>query len=261
MGMHDEIDDVLFSSAHVADKTLPQPPSAHVKPRRAVRFDESTKHQPSPSIFADRGRSRMSKPGSKKYRRFMNNVELLETALSDSEGEEFEIEVEYTVEFRSPFTVIFEDDEFRAKWDPFIEITEEEEARLLAMLEASREALRKEKKLKSRDTTVPSECWKNLGKYARKTVFDHHDSPVFESLDKRMIDFIMSRTNKRTLPLSSPFQRLLCHCIAPYYSVTAHTVREGSTFYTTITKTKTTKLPTSPLSVFIKSKLEAGPFR
>jgi hypothetical protein len=74
----------------------------------------------------------------------MNNVELLETALSDSEGEEFEIEVEYTVEFRSPFTVIFEDDEFRAKWDPFIDITEEEEANLLALL-ASREAFRKEK--------------------------------------------------------------------------------------------------------------------
>lgn len=77
----------------------------------------------------------------------MNNVELLETALSDSEGEEFEIEVEYSVEFRSPFTVIFEDEEFREQWDPFIDITEEEEVRLLALL-ASREVFKKEKKSK-----------------------------------------------------------------------------------------------------------------
>lgn len=66
--------------------------------------------------------------------------------MSDSEGEEFEIEVEFRVEFRSPFSVIFEDDDFRREWEPFLEVTEEEEKNLLALLSGEREAFSKSQK-------------------------------------------------------------------------------------------------------------------
>lgn len=248
-----KFEDKLFSSTYVADKesqsTLPNP-------RRAVRFDETTKHQPSPRPYSDSQlRSRMSQPGSRKYKRFLNNVELLETALSDSEGEEFEIEVEFRVEFRSPFSVIFEDDEFRRDWEPFLEVTEEEENRLLALLE--QEAFRKtQKKSRGRDTTVGTECFKNLSRYARKTLFEHSESPVFAALDKRVVDFILARHHTRTLPLTSHFQRLLCHCIAPYYSMTAKTIKSGATYYTTLTKSKATRLPEPCLYQFIQTRKE-----
>jgi len=242
----------LFSNATVADAipqvTLPS------KPRRIVRFDESTKHQPSPRPFSDsRLGSRMSQPGSKKYKRFLSNVELLETALSSSEGEEFEIEVEYRVEYRSPFSIIFEDEEFKRTWEPFIDITEEEEAAFLALLE--RGAFKKEeKKSKRRDMTMGNECWRNLSKYARKTVFDNFESPSFAAIDKSIVDFILSRAGTKTFPLTSHRQRLLCHCMAPYYSMTAKTTKSGSIYYTTLTKTKATRLPSPCLFDFVAVK-------
>lgn len=77
-------------------------------------------------------------PGAKKYRRFLNNIELIEVALSDSEGEELEIEVEFTVEYHSPFSIIFEDEKFKKLWEPFVDISMEDEMILLDLLEAKK---------------------------------------------------------------------------------------------------------------------------
>jgi len=249
MASSDRFEDRLFSRAQIEDRSSVHLP--HHKPRRVVHFDESTKLPPTPQ-FADSILGRKPKPGSKRYKRFMKNVELLETALSDSEGEEFEIEVEYTVEFRSPFTVIFEDEEFRSKWEPFIDITEEEEANLLEII-----SKKHTKAKKQRDPNSPSDCWKNLGKYAKKTLKTHADSPMIAALDQMLIDFILSRGNRKSFVLTSQFQRLLCHSIASFYSMQAHTTRNGPNTFTTITKSKTTQLPSLPLSEFLKTKIEA----
>jgi len=254
-GSSEKFEDLLFSRAQLEDF---DPVQKHLPTnlKRAVRFQESNKHQsaPAPSLMKGRAVEDQLKPGSRRYRRFMKNVELLETALSDSEGEDFEIEVEFTVTFRSPFTVIFDDADFRVKWDPFIDITEEEEARLLALIEQE-EALRREKR-KKRDSTNPNDCWKKLSKYARQNLLDQAESSqgAIELLDRMLVDFVLSRGKRKAVSLPSSFQRLMCRCMAPFYSMKVQTARTGTGYTTTLIKTKNTQLPTTHLSDFLRSK-------
>lgn len=248
---HDDqrFEDLLFSREHVQDR--PVKSMSIQKGQRAVRFHESVHHAPRQLADPLLGSSNV-KPGSRRYKRVMKNLELLATALSDSEGEDFEIEVEYTVEFRSPFSVIFDDEVFRKKWDPFVEITEEEETNLLAMMD-DKQAFRKGK-MAAGESANPINCWKNLTKYAKEILLANAESPMIGVLDQMLIDFILTSEPQKTYILTSHFQCLLCHCVAAFYSMKACTTKDNHTYYTTISRTKSTRLPTTLLTEFLENK-------
>jgi len=249
----------LFSRENLEDLHRPlssyhrsQPHKGKIA-KRVVRFQDSAQsNEHNASSLHDLLKLR---PGTTRYRRVMKNVELLETAVSDSEGEEFELEVEFTVEFRSPFTILFEDEDLRKKWENFLNVTEEEEANLMMLMCGQKQTFRKKPKIgEERDPTNPEHSWKSLSKYSRNSLLSYYDSPMIGVTDQMVVDFVLSSKNQKTFVLTSSKQCLLTHCVAAFYSAKAFTIKKDSTYYTTLSKTKTTQIPTILLSEFLQSK-------
>jgi len=74
-------------------------------------------------------RNRIGRPGSKRYQRYINR-----SFLGDL-GSEGEMELDFRMmESTSPFSILFEESN-RKKWDPFVEVTEEKQEKLLISIE------------------------------------------------------------------------------------------------------------------------------
>jgi len=259
------MEDVLFSDTNIRGINKPHHPShSHqqlqqndpLKPQRSVRF--STHQEP-----AERSGpyKRVRKHERKQYstttsRRIMqNNIELLETALSDSEGEDLEIEVEFVVEYKSPFKVVFEDEGLRDAIDPLLDCTEVEQAQILQMMCGDDGAFRGKKfKMENLAPTDPKHCWYLLSKYSRSTLRKQYGSPTIKEIEEELVKFLLNKDIQKTsLHFEEHFEHFICHCMSPYYYLNASTVQNtNGTYTTTLKKTHNAVLPDMKLSQYLK---------
>eukprot|EP01111_Echinosteliopsis_oligospora_P010462 TRINITY_DN3257_c0_g1_i2.p1 TRINITY_DN3257_c0_g1~~TRINITY_DN3257_c0_g1_i2.p1 ORF type:complete len:264 (+),score=46.45 TRINITY_DN3257_c0_g1_i2:90-881(+) len=246
-----KMEDVLFSDQNIRDV---HKPVDLMKPQRSVRF--SSHQDPVERTGPYKRINRAERKQHSTARRLMrNNIELLETALSDSEGEDLEIEVEYVVEYKSPFAVVFENDDLRQAMDPLMDCTEVEQARILHMMCGEDDAFRGKKTCAADlPRTDPKHCWYNLSKYSRSTLRKQYGSQTLKEIEEDMVKFLLNRdVQKTTMFFEEHFDHFICHCMAPYYYINASTVQNANgTYTTTLKKTHNAVLPDMKLTQYLK---------
>lgn len=220
--------------------------ATRVKP--SVRFQEN---QTVRERDSQKRREFKGRPGSRRHVRHMNKIELIDKALSDSESE-LEIEVEFTVSFKSPFTILFENEEVKEDWEPFVEVTEEDQSSMLSMYYPD-PTERQISKKPNGFSTDPQECFKLLSRDEKKFLVRKAGNSLISQMETVIIDFILSR--RKTLSLSLPeYDRMIFNCCCVYYSllVSAETLPTGE-INETIHKPKGIQLPSTKLSDYLKT--------
>jgi len=241
------------------DDVLVERPATQASPTRGSPRHNSPKSpsRRSPSPRARSPRDSIAKrlspglPGSRRHHRFLNNFALMESAFSDPESDE-EIEYNLTIEWKSGFEIIFEDEVVRQKWEPFIEISEEHQEKLLESY--YRPSRRGRGKSGFAYPVLPSACFSQLHKVQKRILLKYKDNPFITRLDSQLTNYIQS-PHSATLKLTfeRSFLRLLCHCICAYYSLQANSMFKNGEQVTCISKPKGIKLPQSSISEYLQT--------
>jgi hypothetical protein len=244
-----DIEQKLFASLTMGEGT-----SYRARSKPSVRFHPDVQAPGNAprrkKLVRDSQKSRQSvgRPGSRRHRRYLNNMQLLDKALSDSESE-LEIEVEFTVEFKSPFSILFTDEECKQKWEPFVEITEEEQAEILSTFYP--EYTPKHYRPRSNFSTAPQDRFHALNKDEKRLLKKQAGNPAIVKYENIIIDLILSRNTSKVVKLTH-FECLLLSLIGVYYSmeVTAEGLA-GDVAVVTLRKPKNTQLPSVRLSEYL----------
>lgn len=219
-----------------------------------------------PNRDASARTTRIGRPGSKRYQRFLNK-EYLSEQQWDLEVEDFQV-----VRFGcTPFTCLFEEHNNRI-WEPFIDITEEEEQWMLRQLEEGKPA-----DLETRDelgdwivvdrqeenlfdefvepTVHGSISMRRVHKDIRKIIRKNPDSPFLLEMDKEIANYIEAEAQLLTYKLETAFQRMICHGICQYYSLCSRSEDQpDGTRLTIISKPrKGISLPSHTLSEYLQT--------
>jgi len=211
--------------------------------------------------------NRVGKPGSKRHQRYLNNT-FLQDQHWDLSPEDFEI-VRFSC---SPFAALF-DEENRRRWEPFVDITEEEQRDLLAHLHCMKEDNEDEfgdfVVIKSETAQImeefdevkvpsfpPEVHFKKVEKKLRKVMQKHSNNQFFISIDKEIVNYIqLSTYTPLTLSLTESFHRMICHGICQFYSLRSHSESLASGHRIVIVKKPKEGLhfPSTTLSQFLNS--------
>jgi len=176
-------------------------------------------------------------------------MDLLDKALSDSESE-LEIEVEFTVEFRSPFSILFTDEECKKKWEPFVEITEEEQNELLSVFYPQTSGKYRRPK-RPEFPTAPQDCFSVLNRDEKRLLKKNAGNPEIVQYENVIIDLILSRRTNASVKLTN-YECLVFSLVSVYYSleVSAQAVGKEEAMVT-IRKPKGIQLPSVRLSEYL----------
>lgn len=172
--------------------------------------------------------NRIGKPGSKRYQRFVNKEYLMQQQW-DLEMEDFQC-VRFGL---TPFSPLFEEHNKRI-WEPFLDITEEEEQMMLKQLK-ERKLLSLEQKDEFGDWVMVDneEDFEDLleprvdasisilkiQKNIRKFIKKNPDSSLLFNLDKEIFEYVESTETSLTYTFESSYQRMMCHGVCQYYSL------------------------------------------
>jgi len=202
------------------------------------------------------------KPGSKRYQRFLNNSFLQEQEW-DLQPEDWNI-----VQFSSsPFTVLFNEKNKR-KWDPFVDITEEEQEQLLVELSSSSNEEKEdefgdfvfiESEVKQQEVKISSPPiefhFYKVNKRVRNFIRKNPDNPLFRSLDEQIVNYIQLATNQpKIFNFTQSFQRMMCHGVCQFYLLSSKSEVVGSGKKQVIVwrSKKEVSLPTMTLSMYLE---------
>jgi hypothetical protein len=243
-----ELEKKLFASLTVKDH-------ARVPSKQSVRFHPDT-HAPEkpsrkkPMRDSQKSRQSVGLPGSKRHNRYRNKMDLLDKALSDSESE-LEIEVEFHVEFKSPFSVLFTDEEVKRKWEPFVEVTEEEESEILNVFYPQFTRQRRPRRGNSDFAAAPQDCFNALNRDERKLLRKQTGNPKIVEYENIIIELILSRRSSVSFNASS-FDCLLAGLICVYYALEINAEQlEEDLVAVQIKKPKGVMLPSVRLSEYL----------
>jgi len=223
-----DFEEQLFNSLTIQEdeaKEIPKKPS--------VRFSEDYPEKPSSAPRRRLSRDIVNKetgnPGSRKYRRFLNKLELLDQALSDSESD-VDIEVVFTCNSRSYFRNIFQNPELQRAWEPFIEVTEEEQEKLLNILQGEKKfrdvCKRPRKARRQQFPTAPEECFGQLHSFQKDVILRFSGNPLVEELETLIVDFFLSSRESMNMQRRDRSERFIIYCICSYYSLCTTAMEE-----------------------------------
>jgi len=210
--------------------------------------------------------TRIGRPGSKRYQRFLNK-EYLSEQQWDLEFEDFQ-----AVRFGcTPFSALFEEHNSRI-WEPFIDITEEEEQWLLRQLEEGKSSNVEERDelgdwiiIQQEEDNLLDEfvdqaihgatSLLRIQKDIRKFMRRNPDSPFLLAMDKEIADYIEAESQLLTYTLETSFQRLICHGICQYYALRSRSEDQiDGTRLTIVSKPKGgISLPSHTLSEYLQT--------
>jgi len=205
----------------------------------------------------------LGRPGSKRYQRYLNKSFLQEQQW-DLQPEDWEI-VNFSY---SPFTVLF-DERHKKKWDPFVDITEEEQEQLLVELTCSKldeekedefgdfvfiEPEVKHEEVKISMPPVEFHFYK-VDKKIRKFIRKNPDNSLVRSLDEEIVNYIQLATYQpKIFTFMESFQRMICHGICQFYLLNSKSEVTGSGKRVIVKKPKKeVGLPSMTLSKFLET--------
>jgi len=226
----EQLDEQLFQSLNTSEHA-PETPK-----KNSVHFSEDHPEKPSPAprrrLSRDNYTRETGMPGSRKYRRYLNTLELLDQALSDSESD-VDMEVVIAYPSRSMFADIYEDPVVREAWEPFIEITFEEQEKIFNLILEEKgfrdECRRKSRKASShrQNPTSPEECFKLIRSF-QGVIRRFAGDPIVDELEVVIVDFILSHRQTMSLQNRDCSQRFIIYCICCYYSLCTDALEELS---------------------------------
>jgi len=184
------------------------------------------------------GRMKIGRPGSRRYRHWENEFFLIKN-LSETESEhesEFsdDWDESYAPSYGS-FSVVFEDDNKEA-WEPFVDITEEQQRILLALSDYD-DTSKDECQVLS-----PSQTFALLRKRSQRTLKRHKHSQLLHRIDEIVfaysnsllyddqVEFLrMDDTREEDgeiliFAFSEKFQRHLLHALCEFYDLVSYSV-------------------------------------
>eukprot|EP01097_Dermamoeba_algensis_P003407 TRINITY_DN2381_c0_g1_i3.p1 TRINITY_DN2381_c0_g1~~TRINITY_DN2381_c0_g1_i3.p1 ORF type:complete len:199 (-),score=22.96 TRINITY_DN2381_c0_g1_i3:233-829(-) len=195
--------------------------------------------------------------GAKRSNRFMNQLYLNQPSHADQDlVEEPDSLFE---EWTSPISLVFEP-KYKALWEPFIDVTEEQQKRLLEE--------RAPKVVKQRVTRDQV----RLNKLMRNSLVKNRDSEVLLETEKELLDFVQGKSpkgEKQTLYFTSnhvatknstqlkilfyqDYHRLLAHAISRYYNLESHSIDCDTQRVFVVTMSKNHRMPPVALTDYLK---------
>jgi len=213
-------------------------------------------------------RYKIGKPGSRRYRQWENEFFLVQN-LSETESE-YESEYSdgwdeaYEPSYGS-FALVLEE-ENKYLWEPFIDVTEEQQKILLDFYEQDSESDRDSEELL--EPLSPQEAFSRTRHCTRKTLRKHKDSRFLQELDETIFSF--SKNDSFELPegrdylqqddesgelifsLSHKFHRLLLHSLCEYYDLVSYSVDASEERQTIVYKRENTLSRQQSVTRFLK---------
>lgn len=211
-------------------------------------------------------RNNIGKPGSRRHQRWLNRMFLME--------QEVELELEDFTIFdpaRTPLSQIFEDSFYNEIWAPFVDITEEQEEKLLMSIDVTlthkNDKFRREVAVSFDDEDEdddldvkmhpPHESFKRIDKKIRKVLQQQIENEFLSSMDKEIASYIQIKEfNTLTYSFEDSFHRLICHGICQFYSLRSRSEdSETGDRILVIKKPATLLKPSTTLTQFLQQKL------
>jgi len=161
------------------------------------------------------------------------------------------------MESTSPFSILFEESN-RKKWDPFVEVTEEKQEKLLISIEITTRQKDKCASKKEQDHLVsPDHSFTKVDKKIRKLLRKYEGTEFLNGLDHDIVDYIsVSDIQAKVYHFSDSFHRLLCHGVCQFYSLQSKSEiypNKADAKKVIVTKSKTLLLPNKTLSQYLFS--------
>jgi hypothetical protein len=184
-----------------------------ITPKRSRRINTSSNDNDSVTSRE----TKIGKPGSKRFQRWLNNSYLM----GFEEGmEPSDLTIQPPA---SMFNRLFEDETNLHLWEPFVDVTEEQQRKMLNKM-----CSQSKKELKTRPSSLGEESFLRVEKKIRKQLVKFLDSPFLIELDKEIVSFASEQwdTNRRQLKFqfTDSFHRMICHGICQFYSLNSRSV-------------------------------------
>jgi len=268
----------LFSpfgpSAFDLESPISAPISTGHKKKSAYRFG------PRDSLAS---RYRIGTPGSRRYRKWYNefylvqNLSETESATDLSDDWDSDCEPAY-----GSFALVL-DGEYKELWDPFIDITEEQQQFLLGYYSDSEYSdTDYENENKGDDSTYPQppltadEAFTQIRNVSRRLLIRQRDNQLLQELDETIfsysngvisltesMDYIQHDQTDGSLifSLEEKFQRLLLHSLCEYYDLVSYSIGdEEDQRQTVVYKRQHTPVRETPLMIYLNG-LEESDFQ
>jgi len=202
------------------------------------KSEKAAKYGPRDSL---KSRNSFGRPGSKRYQRWLNDFFLLELnkSLSDIEDEfEWMDDTQFFFDTtpRPPLRKLFDDPASLQLFEPFINVTETNQSKLMAILNKLHEAKTVEDTLSSTDASdeeedienvapakpkdlAPEQSLKKLTKDSRKLLKRYADSEILADLNRQVLAFVTNTEglSSQHFKWSDGFQRKLGHAVCQFY--------------------------------------------
>jgi len=206
--------------------------------------------------------NKIGRPGSRRYQRYLNR-EFLQEQQWDLQPEDFQV----VCFSKTTFSLLFEE-ENRQLWAPFVDVTEEEERVMLQRMCSGRpveendelgdwvviDSINAESEVKKNPIVKPHICFMRVDKRVRKYIQKNPDSPMLESMDKGITQYIQEEKRKKTYNFENSFHRLICHGVCQFYSLhSCSEDNEDGSRALHISKPRSHNSPSVTLSEFLQT--------
>jgi len=221
---------------------------------------------------------KVGRPGSKRYQRYLNKSYLYEHEWN-LEPEDFEVARKSS----SPFSALF-DEVNRTKWEPFIDVTEEQQEYLLRKLQDASVSLvevdeqedefgdfvmisseykvipiDEEVKKMTQTQSLPVDFhFQKVDRKIRKFIRKNPNDPFLRSLDCKIVEYIQHTSyQSKTFSFHGSFHRMVCHGICQFYSLHSKSQNISDTRVVVVRKPKSKiAFPSITLSQFLDKGLK-----
>jgi len=173
-------------------------------------------------------RYHIGKPGSRRFN-YWSSEFFARTYLHSDNESDFDSDIwddEYDDKYAPSFgyfAEIFQDDNSTKSWDPFIEVTEEEQNKLLTDLSCEGVDDLSDSESSDGDILEDFERFEYMRRYSKQAILSNLNSHTLENIDKELYDLQDDEEEfQRVFSFSDSYRRLLVHSVSEFYNMTSY---------------------------------------
>jgi len=198
-------------------------------------------------------RYKIGSPGSRRYRNWQNEFFLIQNLSETESATDCEDDWDSGCEPSYGLFALVLDDENKDFWDPFVDITEDQQNILLEFYENGDDeesSQNEEDYSESEELLSPDEAFSQIRSPTRRLLTKHRDSRLLQKIDEAIFgysngilsfegkDFIRHDEDEGSLifSLTEKFHRLLLHSLCEYYDLVSYSFGEEQDRQTVVYK-------------------------
>jgi len=221
---------IAASGAH--NMPLPASALAPLTPSRSQSASSPSRRATTPQR-RDSQRVRLSRgqPGSRRYQRWLNNQFPIMEA--EDHGHDRRNITNLEIESTS-FADVFETEEDSAAWDPFIDVTIEQETDMIGALQEAVRATHAQRTKSTENPLTGQKCFHRIDSRIRQCL-RRYNGGLLEEYESELLRFVQEGkpSSEFTVPhklnehalvclFDQGFERLICHAICQYHALPCH---------------------------------------